>query len=155
TEMVTDTVTHATFSHGYALNLVQVIGGNAAFVGFTGGTGGETAVQDIVSWTGAFQQAGGVTNGFPNRFANPRSPTANHLTPGPQLTVFTSPPVAVNSANFATHSGLTANGSASFPANPPVLRLTDGGGGEAGSAYYTTPVLVGPFTTTFTLHDTN
>ncbi len=54
TETVTDTVTQAVFTHSYALNLAQVLGTGVAYAGFTGGTGGESAVQDIVSWTGSF-----------------------------------------------------------------------------------------------------
>jgi hypothetical protein len=54
TETVTDTVTQAMFTHSYALNLAQVLGSGVAYAGFTGGTGAETAVQDIVNWTGSF-----------------------------------------------------------------------------------------------------
>jgi Bacterial lectin/Chitobiase/beta-hexosaminidase C-terminal domain len=35
----------------FALNLPQAIGGNTAYVGFTGGTGGLTASQKILTWT--------------------------------------------------------------------------------------------------------
>jgi hypothetical protein len=55
TETVTDTVTGMTFTHSYLLDLAKVIGTNVAYAGFTGGTGGETAIQDIVKWTGSFQ----------------------------------------------------------------------------------------------------
>ena len=34
----------------YTVNIPQVIGSNTAFVGFTGGTGGLTAVQNILTW---------------------------------------------------------------------------------------------------------
>jgi hypothetical protein len=54
TETVRDTVTAAVFTHAYALNLAQVIGGNSAYVGFAGGTGGENATQDVLSWSGQF-----------------------------------------------------------------------------------------------------
>jgi hypothetical protein len=54
-ETVTDTVTGAVFQHVYTnVNVPQIVGGNTAYVGFTGATGGETAVQDIVSWSGRF-----------------------------------------------------------------------------------------------------
>src|SRR5262249_23650692 len=53
-ETVVDTVTGATFSHNYSLNLAQVIGGNFAYVGFTGATGGENATQQILNWKGGF-----------------------------------------------------------------------------------------------------
>ena len=39
----------------YAINLPQAIGSNTAYVGFTGGTGGLTASQKILTWTFASQ----------------------------------------------------------------------------------------------------
>jgi hypothetical protein len=48
---ITDTATHASATQGYAVNIPGVVGANAAYVGFTGGTGGATAVQNILSWT--------------------------------------------------------------------------------------------------------
>jgi hypothetical protein len=50
-ETITDTVTHASFSTSYTVNIPAVVGGSTAFVGFTGGTGGLTAVQDVQTWT--------------------------------------------------------------------------------------------------------
>ena len=50
-ETVTDTVTHASFTHAYTINIPGTIGGSTAYVGFTGATGGATAVQDILTWT--------------------------------------------------------------------------------------------------------
>ena len=50
-EKVTDTATQATFTQNYTVNIPALVGANAAYVGFTGGTGGATAVQDILSWT--------------------------------------------------------------------------------------------------------
>ena len=51
TVTITDTVTHATASQSYTVNIPQVVGSNTAYVGFTGGTGGSTAVQNILTWT--------------------------------------------------------------------------------------------------------
>ena len=48
---ITDTVTQASVSQTHTIDLVSVVGGNVAYLGFTGGTGGLTAVQDIVNWT--------------------------------------------------------------------------------------------------------
>jgi hypothetical protein len=152
-EVVTDTVTHQTFTHDYALNLFQVIGGNTAYVGFTGGTGGETAIQDILNWTGSFQQAGGVTIDFSGGFANHGNLTANTTSQSPPLNAFPPSTVSPNFPNFNTPTGFVTNGSATFTGTPTVLQLTDGGGGEAASAWYTTQVLAGNFTTTFTLQD--
>ena len=51
TVTITDTVTQATATQTYTVNIPAIVGGNAAYVGFTGGTGGFSAVQRIKSWT--------------------------------------------------------------------------------------------------------
>jgi hypothetical protein len=48
---ITDTATLATASQSYAVNIPALVGGNTAYVGFTGGTGGLTAIQKILNWT--------------------------------------------------------------------------------------------------------
>ena len=48
---ITDSTVNKTFSTSWPINIPQTIGGNTAFVGFTGGTGGETASQKIETWT--------------------------------------------------------------------------------------------------------
>jgi hypothetical protein len=54
-EEVTDTVTGVVFSTTYTVNIPMVVGGGGlAYVGFTAATGGETAIQDILDWTGVF-----------------------------------------------------------------------------------------------------
>lgn len=45
-----DLVTNDTFTMSQAINIPQVVGGNTAYVGFTGGTGGLSASQKIISW---------------------------------------------------------------------------------------------------------
>jgi hypothetical protein len=51
TMTITDASTNALFTQTWAVNLVSIVGGNAAYVGFTGGTGGYTAIQEIIGWT--------------------------------------------------------------------------------------------------------
>lgn len=48
---VTDTTTNATFTNSWPINIPATVGGNSALIGFTGGTGGQTAIQEIVGWT--------------------------------------------------------------------------------------------------------
>jgi hypothetical protein len=48
---LTDTVTKATVTEGLPLNIPSLVGGDTAYVGFTGGTGGSTATQNVLSWT--------------------------------------------------------------------------------------------------------
>lgn len=49
--VLTDTVTGASFSASKAIDIPTTVGGNIAYVGFTAGTGGQTAVQQILNWT--------------------------------------------------------------------------------------------------------
>src|SRR5262249_27493964 len=51
TETITDTVTNASFTTSYQVNIPALVASAVGYVGFTGGTGGLTAVQDILSWT--------------------------------------------------------------------------------------------------------
>ena len=55
---LTDSTTSATFSKTWAINIPSTVGGNTAYVGFTGGTGGYTALQQVLTWT---MSSGGVT----------------------------------------------------------------------------------------------
>jgi hypothetical protein len=48
---LTDTVTGATFTAPFTINIPSTVGGNTAFVGFTAATGGTTSAQDILNWT--------------------------------------------------------------------------------------------------------
>jgi hypothetical protein len=48
---ITDTVTGKTFAYSSAINIPSTVGAPTAYVGFTGGTGGLTAIQNIKSWT--------------------------------------------------------------------------------------------------------
>jgi hypothetical protein len=50
-ETIMDTVTKATFTTKYVVNIPGLVGSDVGYMGFTGGTGGLTAVQDILSWT--------------------------------------------------------------------------------------------------------
>ena len=51
TMTITDTVTNASFSNSWTINIPATVGSNTAYVGFTGATGGYTASQDVLTWT--------------------------------------------------------------------------------------------------------
>ena len=51
TMTITDTVTKASFTTSWTINIPSTIGSNTAYVGFTGGTGYSTASQKILTWT--------------------------------------------------------------------------------------------------------
>ena len=48
---ITDTTTNGSFSYTWPISIPSTVEGNTAYVGFTGGTGGLTAIQDIQTWT--------------------------------------------------------------------------------------------------------
>src|SRR6202011_2099354 len=49
---ITDVSTENSFSQTFQnFNIPGTVGGNTAYVGFTGGTGGLTAIQEILNWT--------------------------------------------------------------------------------------------------------
>ena len=51
TVVITDTVTNATATQTYTVDIPALVGGPTAYVGFTGGSGGGTAIQQILNWT--------------------------------------------------------------------------------------------------------
>ena len=51
TETITDLTTLATYSTAYAVDIPSYVGGDVAYVGFTGGSGAHNAVQEIQTWT--------------------------------------------------------------------------------------------------------
>ena len=117
TMALTDAITLATWSQSFTINIPAIIGGNTAYVGFTGGTGKLTSSQKLTSWL---------------------------YTPGPPLPNY--------AAGFAP-GGMTLNGGAVF--NGSALELTDGNPGESRSAFFTNPVNVQQFVTSFDFQLTN
>ena len=51
TMTLTDTVTLATWSHSWPIDIPGTVGGDTAYVGFTGATGAGTSTQEILTWT--------------------------------------------------------------------------------------------------------
>lgn len=52
-----DVVVNKTFTQQFTVNIPQIVGGNTAYVGFTGGAGGLSSSQKILSWTYASSAA--------------------------------------------------------------------------------------------------
>src|SRR6202035_4120904 len=50
-EQITDATNSTSFRTSFSVNIPSLVGGSTGYVGFTGGSGGLTAVQDILSWT--------------------------------------------------------------------------------------------------------
>ncbi len=51
TVVITDKVTNTSATQAYTVNIPAIVGGPTAYVGFTGGTGATTAVQEILNWS--------------------------------------------------------------------------------------------------------
>jgi hypothetical protein len=118
TMTVTDATTAATFTNTWPINIASTIGGgSSAYIGFTGGTGGLTAIQDIISWT--------YTSG---------SSTPTALTP-----TFSPAGGTYASAQSVTLSDSTAGAS--------IYYTTDGSTPTTSSTQYTGAISVGSTTT--------
>jgi len=61
---ITDLTTQATFETSWTVDIPSTVGANTAYVGFTGGSGGGTAIQDILSWVFTSQGGAAYGNGF-------------------------------------------------------------------------------------------
>lgn len=204
---ITDTKTAKSFTKSITIDIPSSTG-NTAYVGFTGGSGGLTAIQDVLTWTyapsgspippsittqptnqtvivGQTATFSVVASGtapltyqwYENGSSIPNATSSSYTTPATTsndngstfqvivtntagsagsnivtLTVQTSDPT-INYGSGFTASNLTLNGGAVI--NGTALELTDGGTGEARSAFYNTPVSVLSFTNDFTFQLTN
>lgn len=143
---ITDAVTSKTFSQSFPINIAQVIGSNTAYIGFTGGTGGLTSSQKILTWTfvsnngvpaqtpvispngGTYTTAQSVsmadgTNGAAIYYTiDGSSPTtASSVYNGP-LTI-SSGTVAIKALAVAPGSSPSAINSATYTVTPPAAAL--------------------------------
>ena len=48
---LTDTVNGYSATEVYPINIPATVGGSTAYVGFTGGSGGSSATQNVLSWS--------------------------------------------------------------------------------------------------------
>jgi legume-like lectin family protein/chitobiase/beta-hexosaminidase-like protein len=87
---LTMTITDATnssqsFTASWPINIPSIVGSSTAYVGFTGGTGGLTAVQDILDWTYVTSQPTAASPTFappPGTYSSAQSVTLSDTTPG-------------------------------------------------------------------------
>ncbi|HTG29780.1 MAG TPA: chitobiase/beta-hexosaminidase C-terminal domain-containing protein [Methylomirabilota bacterium] len=85
---ITDGTTGAVYNTSWSINIPQVIGSNIAFVGFTGGTGGLTATQNIQTWTfvsGTQQATAPIFSPAPGSYATVQSVALSTPTPGASI----------------------------------------------------------------------
>jgi hypothetical protein len=123
---ITDIVTSATWSTSGTIDIPAIVGSNSAYVGFTGGTGGETASQKILTWTYSvatpapsptFSPAAGIYTGTQAVSINytPRGATIYYTTDGTLPTTSSavySAPIQVSSSE-TIHAMAVANGTPS------------------------------------------
>ena len=205
---ITDVTNEDEFTTTFTnVNIPSTIGGNTGYVGFTGGTGGETAIQEIIGFSyvsgaastpqaatpiispaaGSYPSSvpvsitdstGGsviyyTTNGttpttsstkYTGAFTLTSSATVQAIAAASGFTnsavssaAYTVTTVTAPNINFA--SGFTGENSLTLNAGAVIagsrLRLTDGGGTEARSAFFTAPVNVAQFTSDFSFQLTN
>ena len=67
TVVITDTATNASATQTYTVHIPAVVGGPTAYVGFTGGSGGSSAIQEILNWSYSPEPVTGPAfpDGFP------------------------------------------------------------------------------------------
>jgi outer membrane protein assembly factor BamB len=61
TVVLTDSTNNATATQSYGVDIPSIVGGDTAYVGFTGGSGHQTAVQNVLDWT--YMPTGETTSG--------------------------------------------------------------------------------------------
>jgi hypothetical protein len=105
-----DLVTNKTFTYSQSINIPSIVGASTAYVGFTGGTGGLSASQKLISWTYSTQAVHPAFSPLPGTFSSPQSVkltsqtpdaviyyTTNGATPTPTSTKYTAP-IAVSTS---------------------------------------------------------
>ncbi len=115
---LTDTVTAAKFTQTWPINLASTIGSSTAYFGFTGGTGGLTAIQDIISWT--------------------------YSSGSPTLTAAATPTFSPAAGTYASAQSVTLSDAT---AGSTIFYTTDGSTPTTSSTKYTLAIGVGTTTT--------
>ena len=114
---LTDTVTNATATEVFAVNIPNVVGGSTAYVGFTGGTGGFSATQNILSWN-YVSQAGSTSTVATPAF----SPGAGTYTSSQSVTISDS---TSGATIYYTTNGTTPTTSSAVYSTPITVSATE------------------------------
>jgi fibronectin type 3 domain-containing protein len=128
---IQDPTTGKSATQNYTIAIPTTVGGSTAFVGFTGGTGGLTATQDILTWTFA-----------PNAPQAPNAPTGLGASPATATSVtLTWTSNATNQTGYhldrATDSAFTQNLiTENLPATPSSFTDTATGLAPGGTFFY-------------------
>jgi hypothetical protein len=106
TESVTDTVTGATYTNSYAADIPSLVGGHTAYVGFGGGTGAATVIQNLTSWTYTTESPGQAAipmfSPAAGTYSGTQSVTLSSVSSGAVICYNTTGNPATNGANSCT-----------------------------------------------------
>jgi Legume lectin domain/Chitobiase/beta-hexosaminidase C-terminal domain len=112
---ITDAVAGASFTTSWTVNIPSIVGGNTAYVGFTGGTGGLTSSQKIENWTfvstGTTQQQASAPLFSPaaGTYTGTQSVTLTDATPGSTIFYTTNGSTPATTAGGSTLQFSAAN----------------------------------------------
>ena len=112
---LTDTTTNAIATVVFPINIPAVVGGNTAYVGFTGGTGASTATQNILSWTYAA--------GLPPTAVPVIAPNGGTFSASTPVTITDATPNAV--IYYTTNGTMPTIASAVYPGQPITVSTTE------------------------------
>jgi hypothetical protein len=76
-----DLVTNKTFTYSQSINIPSIVGANTAYVGFTGGTGGLSSSQKLISWMYSTQAVHPAFSPGSGTFSSPQSVKLTSQTP--------------------------------------------------------------------------
>ena len=112
---LTDTVTNAVATVIFPINIPAVVGGNTAYVGFTGGTGGSTSIQNILSWTYAA--------GLPPTAVPAITPNGGTFSASTPVSITDATPNAV--IYYTTNGTIPTTASAVYPGKPITVSANE------------------------------
>lgn len=127
-----------TFSTSWAVNIPTTVGASTAYVGFTGGSGGLTAIQDVINWT--------YTSSVPTAATPTFSPTPGTFTSAQSVTLSDS---TSGATIYYTTNGTTPTTSSTVYTGPiSVTATTTIEAMAAAPGYNNSAVAIGVYTIT-------
>src|SRR6202451_3718138 len=122
---ITDATTSAKFTTSWTVNIPTTVGSTRALVGFTGGTGGDTSIEDVLSWT---YNPGSNTN-------PPPAPTNLVATPG-NAQVGLNWSASSGATSYNVQRSTTSGGPSTTIGSPTTNSYTDTGVTNGTTYYY-------------------